>query len=295
MAPLQGMSGLLRDPVDTTQTMDEGVLEAKANPTDPEHGVYGSSAYGYGGTVPTEPPYGPFPSYDGWAFNPDYTEMDYKDTGLADDQTAQSHIAAWPRGIIQPDWDNADAYALVGEQVEILHGRDMGGVKFQMFNSPGGHEEETHYTTDNYVAPNDNYLAPEIPGQVRGSGGYGGGRGGVGNAGGSNADPTQGYGVLNTYEEFNAGHSIRRVQHDHMPWDYTNTHGEQDVPFFARHPVGQMPLDGPDSPYFEQGSNTNLQVPWEGRIGDPTAYQQPAEVTVTAPQPSSDNYPSYAF
>jgi hypothetical protein len=287
MPPLQGLTGLYSDPQDTGDYMDEGVLEAKHNDLDPEHGQYGSQSVGYSGVVPTENPYGPFPAYDGWAFNPDYSGMDYNVYGAPDDMTPDKHIAPWPRGIQQPSYDDPDAYVLVGEQLQALHGENMGGVYFQIFNSPAGHEEATNYTTDNFLAPNENYLAPEVPGQLRPGYGYGGGRGGVGNAGGSNADPTQGYGVLNTMPEFNTGHSIRRVQHDRMPWDFTNIHGEQDVPFPARHPVQQNQLDGPDSPYYEQGNIDGANIPWEGRIGDPTAYQQPAEVTVAPAMTSS--------
>lgn len=290
MPPLRGMTGLYdASPASTGQVMDEGVLEARASPLtpDPEHGEYGSQSFGYQGITPWNNPYGPFPSYDGWTYNPDYAELGYNSQGEYDDKTPDIHSAPWPRGIAQPSYDNPDGYAIAGEQLQLLHQQDMGGVEFYQFTAPGGREEETHYTTDRYDAPNENYLSP-APEQLRPGYGYGGGAGGVGNAGGSNADPTQGYGVLNSMEEFHTGHSIRRVQHDHMPWDYTNTHGEQDVPWPGRHPVGQMPLDGPDSPYYEMGNISGAQIPWEGRIKDPTAYQQPAEVTVTVPDYGSD-------
>jgi hypothetical protein len=288
MPALQGLSGLYPDPQATGDYMDEGVLEAKANTPDPEHGQYGSQSLGYSGIDPTENPYGPFASYDGWAYNADYSGMEYNVYGSADDKTPDKHIAPWPRGIQQPSYDDPDAYVLVGEQLQALHGENMGGVYFQIYNSPGGHEEQTDYTTDRYDAPNESYLAREQAGQLKAGSGYGGGRAGVGNAGGSNADPDQGYGVVNSIPEFAMGHSIRRVQHDRMPWDFTLLKGEQDVPFPARHPVQQMPLDGPDSPYYAMGSIDGANVPWEGRISDPTAYQQPAEVTV-APAPSASS------
>ena len=109
-----------------------------------------------------------------------------------------------------------------------------------------------------------------------------------GGHGQGNADTTQGYGVLNSLPEFQMGHSIRRVQHDTAHFDFTNTHGEQDVPFQGRHPVQQMPLDGPDSPYFDNGSIDGANTPWEGRIGDPSPYVQPVEPTIGTAPDSSD-------
>jgi hypothetical protein len=168
--------------------------------------------------------------------------------------------------------------------MSALHGRDLGGVAHFAAHSPAGHEEDTHYTTDDYVAPNDNILSDDLAGQLKGNGGYSGT-----GTGGGNADPTQGYGVLNTMTEFNAGHSIRRVQHDSAHFDFTNTHGTQKVPFYGRHPVQQMPLDGPDSPYFEQGDIDGGQVVWEGRIGYPTPYEQPVEPTIVPAQASASD------
>lgn len=286
MAKLAGLTGLYGpDPQDTGDYMDEGVLEAKANPIASEHGMYGSQAIGYSGTVPLETPYGAFAVYDGWsgADTLQYGGMGYPVPGEAIDETPVTHSSPYPRGIIQQSWDEPDALAVAGEQMREVHALEFGGTYHKTGFSPAGREETTHYTTDEYVAPNENYLSANVPGQVRGAGsgsgfGYGGG----------NADPTQGYGVLNTLPEFNAGHSIRRVQHDRMPWDFTNTHGEQDVPFYGRHPVGQMPLDGPDSPYFEQGDIDGANVPWEGRIGDPTPYTQPVQPTMGVAAPAND-------
>jgi hypothetical protein len=277
LAPLQGLTGLYPDPQDTTDVYDEGVLEAKANPLDPDHSQYGAQTLGYSGTVPLQSPYGPMAVYDGYSADDSsvYGGMGYPVQGRALDETPVTHVSPYPRGIIQQSWDDVDALGRVGDQLSGLHGPDLGGPKLFLGHAPAGHEENTHYTTDDYVAPNENYLSADVPGQLKGNGGKGNG-----GYGGGNADPTQGYGVLNTYEEFNAGHSIRRVQHDRMPWDFTNTHGEQDVPFWGRHPVEQMPLDGPDSPYFEQGSIEGGLIPWEGRIGDPTPYVQPAEPTI---------------
>jgi hypothetical protein len=279
MAALQGLKGLYSDPMDTTDTMDEGVLEAKANALDPDHGDYGVQNIGYSGTVPTESPFAGMQVYDGYSASDAmvYGSYNFNEPGGEIDQTPPTHSSPYPRGIIQYAIDNPNALASAGVQINELHAGDMGGPKLYNAFSPVGREEITHYTTDDYVAPNESYLSSDIPGQIRGSGnqaatGYGAG----------NADPDQGYGVVNTMQEFNAGHSIRRVQHDTAHFDFTNTHGEQDVPFPARHPVQQMPLDGPDSPYFEQGSIDGANIVWEGRIGDPTAYQQAVEPTVLA-------------
>jgi hypothetical protein len=86
---------------------------------------------------------------------------------------------------------------------------------------------------------------------------------------------------------------MRYVQHDKMPQDYTNTHGEQDTPFWGRHPVQQMPFSGPDSPYFVMGDIDNANTPWEGRMTDPSPYMQPAEPTIGAP-PAQEDVWAYA-
>jgi hypothetical protein len=277
MAPLQGLSGLYADPQDTTDVMDEGVLEAHAMPLVSEHSTYGSQSDGYSGQIPTESPYTPMMVYDGWdsAQAAQYGGRDFNVAGSQVDNTPQTHKAPYPRGIIQSGWEDPYALAAVNEQRLQLHQPDLGGPTFFNHNSMTGHEEPTDYTTDMYDAPNDNILS-NMPGQMKGTNFANSGSA----SGHGNADPTQGYGVLNTLPEFSMGHSIRRVQHDTAHFDYTNTHGEQNVPFMGRHPVEQMPLDGPDSPYYQQGVIDGANVVWEGRIGDPTPYQQPVEPTI---------------
>jgi hypothetical protein len=302
MAALQGLSGLYPDPQDTTDYMDEGVLEARANAPDSDHSDYGSQYNGYSGTVPLQSPFSGFAVYDGYdasyseEFGPAGARNVYPLThpGQEYDETPTTHASPSPRiGLSSMiAWDNPNGAAEVGDQINQLHGPDLGGVRFNLMHDPTGREETTHYTTNDYVAPNENYLSADVPGQLRAAGNNGAGASGHGNA-----DPTQGYGVLNTMTEFNAGHSIRREQHDRMPWDFTATHAPQMIPFAGRHPVEQMPLDGPDSPYFEQGDIEGGQIPWEGRIGDPTAYAQPPEVTTlpASSLPQNDYYPALAM
>jgi hypothetical protein len=283
---LSGLAGLQPDPQISGETFDEGVLEARsAGPVNPEHGEYGSQSYGYSGTVPDASPFSGMPVYEG--FDPDdgYSPRGAPTVGQPIDRTPNSHRAPYPRGIIQQSWDDPDALALAGEQIAETHDTDLGGPRFFNGFSPVGREEPSHYTTDRYDAPNENYLSPDTPGQLRGNGGNGSNGHGQGNA-----DTTQGYGVLNTTPEFQMGHSIRRVQHDTVHFDYTNTHGEQDVPFQGRHPVQQMPLDGPDSPYFDNGDIDGANIPWEGRIGDPSPYVQPVEPTIGTAPDSQDVY-----
>lgn len=299
MAKLAGLSGLNPDPPDTGQFMDEGVLEARAsvNPNVAEHGRYGSQSDGYSGTIPLESPYSPMSVYDGWTYEDaaQYGGRDFNLPGEPLDYTPTTHASPSPRigQTTMMSWENPAGYANLGPQNNALHGPDFGGVELMVGRDPAGREEITHYTTERYDAPNENYLSPDVPGQLRGTGFVNG----VGASGHGNADPTQGYGVLNTLPEFQMGHSIRREQHDSVHFDYTNTHGEQDVPFPGRHPIQQMPLDGPDSPYFEMGNIDGANVPWEGRIGDPTAYVQPPEVTTlpAASYTSNDVYPVLAF
>lgn len=291
MAPLQGLSGLYPDPQDTTDFMDEGVLEARAAPGTPvsDHSSYGSQYLGYSGTIPLESPFSPMPVYDGWDGPNDFGGTGFRVPGQEIDKTPTTHASPYPRGIIQQSWDSPNALAVVGNQLNQLHGPELGGTRFMIGKSPGGHEEETHYTTDRYDAPNENYLAELTEGQLKTGWSNGNASTGGGSRGGSNADVTQGYGELNSLPEFKMGHSIRRVQHDRMPWDFTNTHGEQNVPFMGRHPVEQMPLNGPDSPYFAAGDIDGANVVWEGRIGDPTPYQQPAEPSFApVPAPTAD-------
>jgi hypothetical protein len=285
MAALQGLKGLYADPQDTTDIFDEGVLEAKANTLASDHSEYGSQSDGYSGTVPSQSPFSGMTVYDGWSETgaAEFPGRGYRVPGDETDTTPVTHAAPYPRGIAQISWDSPDAAALAGAQLRELHGEEFGGTALNVLNSPTGHENPSHYTTDRYAAPNMNVLSAEVPPQLRGAGDAG-----LTGTNGGNADTTQGYGELNTLEEFQAGHSIRRIQHDTVHFDFTNTHGEQDVPFAGRHPVQQMPLDGPDSPYFEAGNIDGGNIPWEGRIGDPTPYVQPAEPTIVAAVPSED-------
>lgn len=284
MAPLQGLKGLYPDPQVTDQFFDEGVLEAKANTPHPEHASYGVQHYGYSGTVPAAVPFEGQPVYDGWepGFSNQFGGMDYPEPGDEIDKTPVTHTSPYPRGILQQSWSSPHELALAGEQMMELHRPELGATTLNVGFAIPGREEVTHYTTNDYVAPNENYLS-QVPAQLKSQGGRSGG-----GYGGGNADPTQGYGWLSPYEEFSAGHSIRREQHDRMPWDFTATHGEQEVPFQGRHPVEQMPLNGPDSPYFDQGDIDGANIPWEGRIAYPTPYQQPEEPTVVAASPQPD-------
>src|SRR6185312_3914795 len=281
MPALQGLGGLYSDPQDLTDHMDDGVLEAKANTLNPEHGEYGQQHMGYSGTVPDENPFGPLAVYDGWTYGDtlQYGGTGYPVPGEYQDTTPVTHVSPYPKGIIQQSWDDVNALARYGEQLNALHGPGLGGSQFYNMHSPAGHEEKTNYTTERYDAQNENYLDPNVPNQLRAAGSDSGI--------GPHADTTQGYGELNTLPEFQMGHSIRREQHDTVHFDFTNTHGEQQVPFYGRHPVQQMPLDGPDSPYFEQGSIDGANIPWEGRIGYPTPYVQPAEPTIVAAAPGA--------
>ena len=288
--PLQGLSGLSPDPQDTSDYMDEGVLESKAFDLDTEHGEWGSQSVGYSGTVPTQSPFSDLSIYDAGATG-DYEGWEFEYPVPEINRTPTTHSATYPRGIIQPGYDDPSAWAIVGRQIQEVHSQDLGGPRQYNADAPGGHESPVHWTADDYEAPNDTIQAT-IPGQLKGANGYGFGKGGnSSNAGGSNADPVQGYGVVNTLEQFNRGHSIRNVQHDKMPMDYTNTHGEQNEPFWGRHPVQQAQFNGPDSPYFAMGDIDGANVPYV--VGYPTQYVQPPEPTVLPSQPSEDVWTSY--
>lgn len=293
--PLQGLQGMYPDPQDTTDVMDEGVLEAKANVPAQEHGMYGSQAIGYSGTVPLESPFADVSVYDAGFSGEGYTGIDFPESLQAgQDLTPTSHTAPYPRGIVQPDWGNPDAYEMVGDQMVALHQPDAGGPGVYNRFQPSGREQPVNWTADLYPAPNQSMLS-RVRGQLQMLfAGTSAARGNSSGAGGSNADVDQGYGVNNTMEPFNTGHSVRNVQHDNMHFDYTNTHGEQHVPFPGRHPIQQAQFVGPDSPYFEMGVNTGGQVPWEGRIGYPSEYvQAPEPVILPAQADTSDVWTSF--
>lgn len=205
----------------------------------------------------------------------DYPGCYFAESGRQLDDTPSSHGGKWPRARVLYNTMTPDDLALVGEEIGYLHGTDEGAVGTLLQNDPAGHEEPTNYTTERYDAPNENYLA-SVPGQVKGSGQGFGGSGTGGHLGTS--DITQGYGALNDTPEFQMGHSIRREQHDHMPWDYTLLHGEEG-PWLGKHPLGvENRFDGPDSPYDVMGYPQQIQMA-EVR-GFPTEYNTPPDPTV---------------
>jgi hypothetical protein len=291
-APLSGLTGMYGDPQDLTDYMDEGVLEAKANALDPEHSQYGSQSTGFSGTVPDQLPYGDFDMYNAGASGSYPGWQETPGGGVPLDETPTTHSATYPRGIIQPDWGHPDAYADVGEQISAVHDQDLGGPAFYNQFMPAGREQAVDWTTDLYQAP-DETIQATVPGQLKGSNGYGSGRGNSSGAGGSNADPVQGYGVVNTLPEFNTGHSMRYVQHNNLGFDYTNLHGEQQEPFWGKHPTQQATFDGPDSPYYVMGDIDGANIPWEGRIGYPTPYEQAPEPTIVAASDGSSPFTEY--
>src|SRR5208282_2043783 len=162
MAALQGLSGLYADPQDSTDVMDEGVLEARAFTPSPEHGTYGSQSVGYQGQDPSASPYSDFPVYDGWdaSYADDFTARGYAVAGEATDQTPDTHSAPYPRGIIQQSWEAPDNLALAGAQQVQLHQPDLGGPTLYVMGATAGRETPSDYTTDRYDAPNENVLSP---------------------------------------------------------------------------------------------------------------------------------------
>jgi hypothetical protein len=178
MAPLQGLTGLYADPQDTSDTYDEGVLEARAFTLDADHGTYGSQSLGYQGTVPSESPYAGMGTYEA-GFSDEYETRGEPAPGRITDRTPDTHRSPYPRGIIQYANDDPDGLATAGKQMRDLHGPELGGTTYYVLNSPAGREEQTHYTTDRYDAPNDSYQATVTQGQLKaagdaGRGGYGG-------------------------------------------------------------------------------------------------------------------------
>lgn len=288
MSPLSGNTGM-NGSTQPTQWNDEGVLEAHGGPVDPSHSHYGNAgdtwpaAFGAGSQATQ---YGPVVNQGQRpAFNVPGAPMDH---------TPTTHQSPYPRGIIQPNLEEPGSYAraawqLAKQQVQ-LHSPDLGGPRKNSGHAPGGQETPVDISVSRYDAPNANILSANVPGQLRGFGGASGGSGGSGWA-----DTTQGYGKLNSTEEFTRGHSIRIVQHDRTGFDYTLQNG-QHTAFSPKWPVQQADFNtdseyGPVAGVATQGA----QIPWEGHIGDPTAYQPPAEVTVNPAPSASPDVWSYGY
>lgn len=279
MAPLAGLTGFDQ----ASQVTDQGVLEAHGGPVDPSHGEYGDhlgdswpSAFGtgYHGAQ-----YGPVVDQGSWP--------DYNQPGRPLDRTPDTHSAPYPRGLIQPDLESPGSYAQAAQALQaqrtVLHGQDLGGPGVTTRRAPGGHETPVDITVDRYDAPNVNILS-QVPGQLR-QGNNGAGR-----------DPDQGYGKLNDTPEFQAGHSIRIVQHDTLHFDRSLDYAPPQ-PFWGRVPIQQAGFDGPDSPYGQVlgDTSTGQQVVWEGRIGTPTAYAQPPEPAVNQAASQQQDVWAYGY
>lgn len=291
--PMQGLHGLYGRQGGPQQTMDMGVYEARASPgTAKSHGKYGSQALGYGGPVPGQSANPAVQGAYDSGFSEEYPDWGFEGGSLAEylDRTPDVHSAPYPRGIIQEglaSLNTPGGLELVNEQIRQLHQRDLGGVKLMLQHDPAERQTVTRYTTNRYPAPNETVQGRNVPGQLRA--GPAGTFGGGGYYGSGQSDTVQGYGKLNSLDEFQRGHSIRRIQHDRMPWDFTNTHGEQDVPFLGRHEIRQKVLHGPDSPYFEAGDISGQHIPWEGRIGFPHDWAQaPEPLTLPAETKGQD-------
>ena len=194
------------------------------------------------------------------------------------DETPSSHAGLWPRPeATEISTLTPDTLWVVGEQSRLLHGLDYGGPAVFSSDSPGGHEEPVNLTTDRYEAPNENHLLKAV-GHLRSLIGGIGGNAGGGHLGAADVD--QGYGELNTLPEFQAGHSIRYVQHDTLHFDHTGLKTPEEGVWLGRHPSGtQQSFDGPDSPYSVQGQTTTGVFRPEVR-GFPTEFAATPAPTV---------------
>jgi hypothetical protein len=304
MPALSGLTGLYGD-LDTAPagTIDEGAYQVYEQGTpDPSHAKTGDTSgqewpAGYGEGYSGQGTYAENESGQlaEWATTAGIaTFNDSPDEG-AIDKTPSSHGGQYPR----PEADKIstiypDTLAVVGQQLRLLHGNDQGGVRAFTRNSPGGKEAPTDTTVDRYDAPNVNSLA-KLTGAQRATGYPGMG----GNGGGQHlgtADVDQGYGELNSHPEFQAGHSIRIVQHDEFPFDHTGLGDAAEGSWYGKHPLGTaQSFDGPDSPYGADGDTKRDQQRPEIR-GFPTEYIQPAPPTVrSTPVLAVDVWASGAF
>lgn len=288
MAALAGLSGLYGVQNDATGVSDEGVLESHAAPGTPDkiHAIPGDSAdqsYPAGWGV----------GYKATAYPQEISTEDrqtgefYDAVGVNQDETPTVHGTPWPRGIIQDSYENTGMLAVAGEQMNIPHAINQGGPEAYNQFSQVGRESPTDYTTDRYDAPNTNVLATNVPGQLRGAGMGGGGQ--------ASKDTSQGYGELNTIDEFTKGHSIRRVQHNPLHFDYTALDGG-DRPFIPRMALGIQPtFDGPDSPYndVQGGIGGSFQPDRQGGATFPTASVPIPDPTVAPSYIDAEDVWSY--
>jgi hypothetical protein len=288
MAGLAGLSGLYGVENDATGVSDEGVLESHAAPGTPDtsHATPGDSS---GQTYPAGYGLG----YHGTAYPQEISTEDrqtgefYDAMGVDQDETPNTHSAPWPKGIIQDSYGETGQLSTASEQMSIPHAINRGGPQAYNQFSPTGREEPTNYTTDRYDAPNTNILADGVPAQLRGSGAGGGGQAGK--------DTSQGYGQLNSIDEFTRGHSIRRVQHDPLHFDYTALDGGE-RPFIPRPPLGVQPsFNGPDSPYndVQGGIGGSFQPDRQGGATFPTASVPIPDPTVAPSYVNEEDVWSY--
>jgi hypothetical protein len=294
MGRLQGLTGLYGPPADPNLTaggtIDEGAYQAydQSLQYKDAHGTPGDTANqqaAYGGAYSGQGTYGVNESGQITDFNdiPGYYVL--RDPEAPLDETPSSHGGMYPRPMALAVMAQS-GLDVVGDQARALHGTDQGGPRALLGRAPGGHEQNTAWSADRFDAPNQNALAHEVSGQLK-----------AGNGPRGMADPDQGYGELNSLPEFQAGHSIRNVQHDSMPWDRSLTGpGGEEGTWLGRWASGTGPsFDGPDSPYGAAGNSQDLMVA-EVR-GYPTAYAQPVPPTVlpVAPGPQNDVWASSSY
>lgn len=296
MARLPGLTGLHgAQPQAAAGYRDEGALQAY------EQGVQYEGAHGKpGDTAGQTYPAGYGLGYSGqgtYSDNPsgqlaEYTDIPYYvlvDPDAVLDRTPSSHGGLYPRPEMRDFTSlDPDRAAVAGVQMRALHAADQGGTS-AFLDGAGGHEEHTSWTVDRYESPEDIVLGPNPSGQLRNMSGGGGG----GNAG--TADVAQGYGVPNTLNEFQHGHSIRTVQHDTLHFDHSLGNGTlQEGTWLPRYPSGTATtFDGPDSPYGALGGNRTGLMRAEKR-GYPSEYLQAPSPTVqrVAPGPVNDVWAS---
>lgn len=179
------------------------------------------------------------------------------------DRTPSSHAAPYPQGLTHDP-------EVAAAQMRALHGVDLGGpAHAQSVRVP--YEQALDQSLTN--SPNTSALV-KVPGQLR--------SGGVGD------DVDQGYGTVNGFG-FEFGRRFRRWFTDPVPRDHTNLYGGE-RPFRGHHGVGQMRLDGLDSPYGVAGDISRGMNIGPTPVGLATPYEQP-------PNPStrtSTDYPAEA-
>lgn len=269
MNGLQGLQGLYAQVVSpvslTAEERDQGTV------SDPRHGT------DHGGTYPwIDAPYQsagnvmPSDGITGMEADPANTWV--LSAGHVDpDQSPAMHSHAAPYPTLGPETSGnlQDGSAEWGHQSQraAAHAIDLGSVAINT-SQPGYGIEHGQWNQWLANSPGSTDLSPNVPAQLRGSGGSG-------------RDSTQGFGWDNRFG-FGAPHVQHNQAVDGVPYNHQWINSAE-RPFIVPRRGVQATFDGGDSPYGAQGdthANQQLGPSQAAVMTNPTQYVQPAAPNV---------------